>query len=67
MDLTGLCDICGKAATVYTCGLCGRRVCRGCITLGGVCKRCAGGRSIKADSKLVRDRVLGDRGLDRRI
>ncbi len=64
MDSMGICDICGKPDSLYTCKLCGRRVCREHITVGGVCKQCAGGRSIQADEKRVKDRVLKEKGLD---
>jgi hypothetical protein len=67
MDSAGLCDICGKAGTLYTCGLCGRRVCQLCITVGGICKHCAGGRNIEADEKLVEDVVLREKGIKRRL
>jgi hypothetical protein len=29
-DIPGLCDICGRPGTVYTCHLCGRLVCERC-------------------------------------
>jgi hypothetical protein len=62
MELTGLCDICGKLSAGFSCSLCGRRVCRDCITVRGVCKRCAGDNA-EYDKKLV-DKVLREKGLD---
>ncbi|MBD3389259.1 MAG: hypothetical protein GF416_09200 [Candidatus Altiarchaeales archaeon] len=67
MESTGLCDICGKAGAMYTCSLCGKRVCQLCVTVGGVCKYCVGGKSISEDEKIVRERVLKEKGLDPRI
>ncbi|MDD5111223.1 MAG: orotate phosphoribosyltransferase [Candidatus Altiarchaeota archaeon] len=46
MDATGLCDNCGKSGRLYTCMLCGRRVCADCIDAGKrACKNCKGGRT----------------------
>jgi len=41
----GLCDICGKvSATLFTCSLCGKRVCGNCYDpKKGICKICLGG------------------------
>lgn len=62
MDITGICDICAKAGACFTCVLCGKRICKDCITLGGACKTCAGGKSIQADSSRVNN-ILRDKGL----
>ncbi len=62
MDVAVLCDICGKTGFSYTCSLCGKRVCNRCITVGGVCKVCAGGKNIRSD-EIVLDKVLGDKGI----
>ncbi len=41
----GLCDICGKAAILQTCPLCGRRVCSEHFNgEKGVCIQCLRGR-----------------------
>ncbi|MCU0850927.1 MAG: orotate phosphoribosyltransferase [Candidatus Thermoplasmatota archaeon] len=29
-DIVGLCDICGRPGSMYTCQLCGRSVCERC-------------------------------------
>ena len=44
MNITGVCDICGRAGALSTCALCGARACAKCIR-GGVCKRCRGGKT----------------------
>ena len=43
MDSAGMCDLCGKALSKYSCSLCGKRVCGNCVTVRGVCKACLGG------------------------
>jgi hypothetical protein len=63
MELAGLCDVCGKTGQGFSCILCGRRVCRDCITVRGTCKRCTDGFNSECDKRLV-GRVLADRGLD---
>lgn len=67
MDLSGLCDICGKTGPLYSCSLCGKRVCMNCVTVGGACKACAGGARVSHDEKLVKDRVLKEKGIDSRL
>lgn len=62
MAVYGLCDICRKRA-VFTCVLCGKRVCRDCVTVSGACKACAGGFNIEQDKKFV-DNILKGKGLD---
>jgi hypothetical protein len=62
MDAAGLCDICGKLASGFTCILCGKRVCRDCVTVRGACRRCAGDNA-EYDRRLV-DKVLREKGLD---
>ncbi len=45
--LGGLCDICGKADVVYTCPMCGKRVCTEHFNdVKGVCNVCLQGRFI---------------------
>jgi len=39
----GLCDICGGAAALQSCKLCGKRICSSCMTERGVCKVCLSG------------------------
>ena len=63
MDSAGLCDVCGKVASGFSCKLCGKRVCRNCVTVSGTCKPCAGGYNIRLDEDVVR-RVLNEKGLD---
>jgi hypothetical protein len=45
MDSAGPCEICGNVGTsLYTCAICGKRVCRTCfLAEKSVCVRCAGG------------------------
>jgi hypothetical protein len=62
METAGLCDICGKASSGFTCSLCGRRVCKDDITVRGVCRRCAGDHA-EYDKRLV-DKILKEKGLD---
>ena len=62
MEAAGLCDICGNAGAGFSCNLCGKRVCRDCITLRGACKRCTDGFTIDLDKRLV-DKVLAEKGL----
>jgi len=46
MDLTGLCDICGRPGKLFTCMLCGKRVCIACFALNrGLCKNCLSGKA----------------------
>ena len=41
MEVMGLCSICGKPGPMFTCGLCGRLVCRSCFdSQHGVCSSC---------------------------
>jgi len=51
MASTALCDICGTAPALYSCMLCGRRVCGNCITVRGACKDCIGGRKMDESKK----------------
>ncbi|RLI95802.1 MAG: hypothetical protein DRO92_01035 [Candidatus Altiarchaeales archaeon] len=45
---TGLCDICKKVAILYTCPLCGRRVCSEHFDIRrGVCVECIRGRYLR--------------------
>ena len=46
MSGVGLCDICGKQGILYSCSLCGKRVCGDCVSVRGVCKTCLSGRQI---------------------
>ncbi|MFH0862670.1 MAG: hypothetical protein V1875_06550 [Candidatus Altiarchaeota archaeon] len=62
MDVSGLCDICGKVAAGFTCSLCGKRVCPDHITVRGICSMCAGD-NVKYDRNLV-DKVLLEKGLN---
>ena len=40
-DLLGLCSICGKPETMFTCHLCGRLVCANCFdNQHGICTHC---------------------------
>ncbi|WP_414469466.1 orotate phosphoribosyltransferase [Methanobacterium sp. ACI-7] len=41
MEISGLCNICGKPGKMYTCSLCGSLICRECYDQSkGVCKPC---------------------------
>ncbi|MEW6010197.1 MAG: orotate phosphoribosyltransferase [Methanobacterium sp.] len=41
MELTGICNICGNAAKMHTCSICGTYVCSQCYYLdSGVCVIC---------------------------
>jgi len=45
MDLMGLCNICGKPGTMFTCHLCGRLVCSNCFDSSqGICNNCKMGK-----------------------
>ncbi|MGC9310189.1 MAG: orotate phosphoribosyltransferase [Candidatus Aenigmatarchaeota archaeon] len=46
----GMCSICWRVDTMYTCSLCGRNVCMNCIDLpSGLCKQCLRGRQLEAE------------------
>ncbi|MBW3011841.1 hypothetical protein KY311_01525 [Candidatus Woesearchaeota archaeon] len=46
-DFIKECDICGKAAAVFTCRMCGRHVCENCFDSRlQVCTICAKGRQL---------------------
>ncbi len=46
--MEGICDICGRVSRLYTCILCGRRVCSRCyLPDKGVCMTCPRGRQVK--------------------
>jgi len=62
MEVAGLCGSCGKSGAMFSCALCGKAVCKDCITLSGACKKCAGGRNIVEDRDTV-DRIMRDKGL----
>ncbi|MFH1835394.1 MAG: orotate phosphoribosyltransferase [Methanobacteriota archaeon] len=49
MTSPAICDSCGKSGTLYSCMLCGRRVCGDCLTVRGVCKDCISGRKVSDD------------------
>ena len=49
MEVSGLCNVCGKAGMLFPCNMCGRRVCTDCITVKGVCKQCIGGRTMSIE------------------
>ena len=41
MEVQGICSICGKAAKMYSCSICGALVCSQCYAIDlGVCKPC---------------------------
>ncbi|MDD3043042.1 MAG: hypothetical protein PHW56_08910 [Methanosarcinaceae archaeon] len=45
MEVMGICAICGRAAKLYTCPLCGKLVCGQCMDLRkGVCLHCTYGK-----------------------
>ncbi|KYK29102.1 orotate phosphoribosyltransferase [Thermoplasmatales archaeon SG8-52-1] len=45
MDLMGLCNICGKPGTMFTCHICGRLVCSNCFdNAQGICNNCKMGK-----------------------
>lgn len=45
MEVMGICAICGRAAKLYTCSLCGILVCEQCMDhRKGVCLHCAHGK-----------------------
>ena len=58
MESTGLCDVCGGLNAIYTCRICGKRVCAKCMTVGGACRACIGGRRI-SDAEDKVDEVNG--------
>ena len=45
---TGICSICGRAAVLFICQLCGRPICQKCM-IDGVCVECRRGRRIKKE------------------
>jgi hypothetical protein len=41
LEVTGICNICGKAGKMHTCSLCGNIVCKSCYDAEkGICKSC---------------------------
>ncbi|MFH1447809.1 MAG: orotate phosphoribosyltransferase [Candidatus Micrarchaeota archaeon] len=47
MEVAGLCDVCGKLTPMFSCSLCGARVCPACFDLNNrVCKNCEKGRKL---------------------
>jgi len=58
MEVNGVCSVCARAGVLYSCSLCGKPVCRDCITLRGVCKPCLGGRTMSLEE------LRGIRGFD---
>ena len=41
MEISGLCNICGKPGALFSCILCGKLVCRNCIDIKhNVCGKC---------------------------
>ncbi|MBM3309099.1 MAG: orotate phosphoribosyltransferase [Candidatus Altiarchaeales archaeon] len=45
MELSGICDLCGKTGKLSTCMLCGKRICMNCSTPNSrTCKNCISGR-----------------------
>ena len=46
----GLCDVCGAAGALFTCTLCGKRVCSQHFH-AGVCSECRKGRMLKGQEK----------------
>ncbi len=63
MDVSGLCDICGRRSDGFSCTLCGKRTCRDCMTLSGICKACAGRFNIDQDRRFV-DKFLKSQKID---
>ncbi|HEX54536.1 MAG: orotate phosphoribosyltransferase [Candidatus Altiarchaeales archaeon] len=46
--VNGLCDICSNPGVLYTCSICGKRVCHRCyVSEKGVCILCLRGRFLK--------------------
>ena len=62
MDSAGLCDECGRVENLFSCGLCGARVCTGCVTVQGICKKCVGGRKVDGDKARITG-ILAEKGL----
>ncbi|MFH1788084.1 MAG: orotate phosphoribosyltransferase [Candidatus Altiarchaeota archaeon] len=46
MEGVAPCSICEKPGVLYTCSLCGRRVCGNCVSVRGVCRDCLTGRKM---------------------
>ena len=62
MEVEGLCDLCGKPGGGFSCILCGKRVCRDCVSIRGACRKCTDGFQSEYDKRVV-GRILSEKGL----